>query len=93
MIQDDVIAACQIVFSIMLIPTLLSKKASVPILTSFVTGLGLMIIAAMMFSLGLWFSTVTALSNGTMWFAIAAWRQPPESTDAERAAFGSADGR
>jgi hypothetical protein len=75
-IQDIIIAAANVLFSAFLVPTLLSKSARVPLVTSATTGAVLVVEAVVFLSLGLPFSFVTTLVSGALWLSIAAFRHP-----------------
>jgi hypothetical protein len=75
MIQDFIIAACQIAATISLIPTIINSKAKVPWTSSSITVTCLIIIGICFLSLNLLLSTITSFSNAIAWFFIFLFRR------------------
>jgi hypothetical protein len=75
-LQSDIIGACQFLFAAMTLPTILSRKAAVPRLTSGVTAAGLWLIAAAFFTMGpLWVSFAGSMACAAAWTVIF-WVRP-----------------
>jgi hypothetical protein len=72
--ESTVIAVVQLVFGLVLLPTLRNKNASVPRQTSVPMALGLFVIAAMYVRLGLWLAVGMASVCGVMWIFVVLFR-------------------
>lgn len=78
MIQDKIISCCVIAFSYALIPMVVhnfrKRVCEVPLQTSIVTGLALLVVAGCFYSLALYWSGVLNMFSGILWLTFAAQR-------------------
>jgi len=72
--QDIVIAICQCVFVLALLPALTSSSKP-PRSTCVLTGCTLLVIASTFATLGLTWSTVSSFTAGALWIALALQRR------------------
>lgn len=72
--QDWIIAACQWIFVIALIPAIRHKTDKPPLFSSLLTALLLTVMSATFFTLGLWNGTFSALAVAIAWY-ILAWQR------------------
>ena len=72
--QDIVITIANLMFTYALIPQVYhgfkTKKGAMIVQTALITTIGLYAMAIAFFSLGLIFSTIISLLNGTLWFLL-----------------------
>ena len=72
--QDYLISIVSVIFSIALIPQVMigfkKKKKSVSIQTSFPTTAGLYAMSMAFLTLGLYFSALTSLITGSLWYTL-----------------------
>ena len=66
--QDYIIAACQWIFILALIPAIRHPSDKPPLSSSLLTGLLLAVLAATFFTLELWNGTLSCLALAATWF-------------------------
>ena len=81
MIQELIIAGAEILFMLSLIPTLVDRRSVVPLWTSVPVTVGLALLTAAFFTLGLWLATITAFGAALLWVLIALFRAPRTRKD------------
>lgn len=72
--QDYVLMGGNLLFAILLLPTLLNPNAMVPLTTSLLTGSVLLVFSYTFYTMNLKLSTLTSLMSGVMWLLIAIFR-------------------
>lgn len=72
--QDWVIAACQWIFALALIPTIRHPSAKPPFLSSILTAVLLTVLGATFITLELWNSALSSFAVAIAWY-ILAWQR------------------